>query len=417
MPKSRIKPNAFDLEMLANALQEKFGVVVTDNRSLMQLLNEIQRAGYKTELGWNTWRRLFGLIRNEHSPSITTLNILSDFLGFQSWVDFLQHNSLEKERDFRHRFGHYVAGNTSVPDIKSAWTELGPSAAFYRFLQQCLIIGASHADTEVVKAIYCEEEWFPFSVEKKEAAFEEFQLHQLMGIYCFKKAIPGFAEVLCIIPAALKRVLQFCVHYGSEASSYMICFEKGYSLGLFAEESDFANSVLAYHGLLTNDDMQFSTYATSLMDYEVNPKYLLPAGRIRVIQWANAHSKTMMSDESINSVVYQDYLIFKNVAKHLDAFSFYLLYIIRYLYHNKRYALAATILQRYYPHGPSGISFWSGVIWNRLRIYIAGVYAHCDQHAEGLEQLMKVRSEWFDTFQFPIDSHDYQQIKSLYAEH
>lgn len=417
MPKSRNKPNAFDLEMLAKALQEKFGVVVTDNRSLTQLQDEIQRCGYKTELGWNTWRRLFALIRSDHSPSITTLNILSDFLGFKSWVDYLQHNSLEKERDFRHRFGHYIAGNTFIPDIKSAWSALGPSAAFYRFLQQCLILGASHADNQVVKAIYCEDEWFPFSVEKREAAFEEFQLHQLMGIYCFKKAIPGFVEVLCLIPTALKRVLQFCVHYGSEASSYIACFEKADSLGLFADESDFANSILAYHGLLTNDEKRFSMYASRLLDYEVNPKHLLPAGRIRVIQWATVHSKVFVPDESIISIVYEDYLIFKDVARHLDAFSFYLLYIIRYLFHQKRYTLAAAILQRYYPHGPSGISFWSGVVWNRLRIYIAGVYAHCDKHAEGLEQLQKVRSEWFDTFQFPIDSLDYQQIKTLYDKH
>jgi len=414
MPKARSKPNTYDIELITRAIQERFCVVVSDYQSLQNLLITIGNAGYKTELGWNTWRRLFGFIQNNHSQSITTLNILADFAGFTSWVEFLQSNTLETERDFQQRFAHYVAGNIGLPDIESAYNSLGPTAAFYRFVKQCLIVAASHKDARIINNIYYDNLWFPFNVKNKEAAYEEFIVHQLVGIYCFHKNVPDFTKTLMESPTGLKKVLQYCVNYGPSAIVYMNCFEQAFEQGLFNEEEDFAISILAYHSFLLGDKLLNNKWADMLNNYEINSARLLPAGRIRVIKWAQKMQHDIVSDEEIEKTVRLDFLVFKDKARHLDAFSFYLLYVIRYLFHAKRFDLAFKIMRTYYVAKPATVSFWSGVIWNRLRIYLAGIYCHLNKAELAQETLARIRPEWFDTFQFEHDRKDYELIKSSY---
>jgi len=410
MPKSRTKTNLYDIDLVMRAIQDRFAIQVSDNPSLQRLITEIEQAGYKTDLSWNTWRRLFGMIKNEHSQSITTLNILSDFAGFPSWVEFLQSNSLETVRDFNFRFAHYVAGNTSLPDIHAAFVAMGPSAAFYRFLQQCLILAAGQNQSDVIRSIYQNEAWFPFDVQNKDAAYEEFNLHQLVGIYCFQKSIPGFADALSESAQALKRVLQYCVQYGIGAEEYIKLFNRAADLKLFESEPDFLYSILAYHHYLLGDADSAKSHLDQLGKYEIAPERLLPSGRIRCLQWAL--SKHEVTDGDISAIVANDFKLFKNKAQHLDAFSFYLLYVLRYLYHAERNELGIKLMATYYPKGPSSISFWSGVVWNRLRIYIAALHMKLNNHEAALNAFNKIRVEWFDTFQFKSDLNDYVELQN-----
>jgi len=409
MPKTRAKTNLYDIDLVMRAIQDRFAVQVSDNQSLQRLINEIEQSGYKTDLSWNTWRRLFGMIKNEHSQSITTLNILADFAGFPSWVEFLQSNSLETVRDFNFRFAHFVAGNTTMPNIQAAFVAMGPSAAFYRFLQQCLILAAGQNHADVIRSIYQNEAWFPFDVQNKDAAYEEFNLHQLVGIYCFQKSLPGFADALSENPHALKRVLQYCVQYGAGAEEYIKLFNRAIDLKLFESESDFVYSILAYHHYLLGDTDNAKVHLVQLGKYEIVPERLLPSGRIRCLQWAlNVHE---VSDAEIVDLVARDFKVFKNKAQHLDAFSFYLLYVLRFLYHADRIELGIKILNLYYPQGASSISFWSGVVWNRLRIYIAALQLKLDNYEAAFNAYNKIRVEWFDTFQFKFDMNDYSELK------
>lgn len=409
MPKTRRKTNLYDIDLVMRAIQDRFAVQVSDNQSLQRLINEIEQSGYKTDLSWNTWRRLFGMIKNEHSQSITTLNILADFAGFPSWVEFLQSNSLETVRDFNFRFAHFVAGNTTMPNIQAAFEAMGPSAAFYRFLQQCLILAAGQNHADVIRSIYQNEAWFPFDVQNKDAAYEEFNLHQLVGIYCFQKSLPGFADALSENAHALKRVLQYCVQYGAGAEEYIKLFNRAVDLKLFESEPDFVYSILAYHHYLLGDADNAKVHLVQLGKYEIVPERLLPSGRIRCIQWAlNVHE---VSDAEIVDLIARDFKVFKNKAQHLDAFSFYLLYVLRFLYHADRSELGIKILNVYYPHGASSISFWSGVVWNRLRIYIAALQLKLDNYEAAFNAYNKIRVEWFDTFQFKFDLNDYSELK------
>jgi hypothetical protein len=144
--------------------------------------------------------------------------------------------------------------------------------------------------------------------------------------------------------------------------------------------------------------------------YEIAPERLLPSGRIRSLQWAL--SKDEVTDADISAIVASDFKLFKNKAQHLDAFSFYLLYVLRYLYRADRNELGMILLATYYPQGPSSISFWSGVVWNRLRIYIAALHMKLNNHEAALNAFNKIRVEWFDTFQFKSDLNDYVELQN-----
>ena len=99
------------------------------------------------------------------------------------------------------------------------------------------------------------------------------------------------------------------------------------------------------------------------------------------------------------------------VLKQGDAFSFYLLYVIRYLSSIEEYELSLKIINKYYPQGPLLISFWSKVIWNRLAIFICEAEIHLNHHKEVEKWMKKIKPELFDTFQYHMDLEKYQNLK------
>jgi tetratricopeptide (TPR) repeat protein len=204
-------------------------------------------------------------------------------------------------------------------------------------------------------------------------------------------------------------VLQYSVQYGNGAEQYIQLFNRAVDLKLFDSELDFAHSILAYHHYLLGDADKAKIHLNQLGSYEIAPERLLPSGRIRCLQWAL--SESLISETDVFKIVENDFKVFKDKAQHLDAFSFYMLYIIRFLYHENQSDLAMKLVNKYYPNGPSSISFWSGVIWNRLRIYISVIYFKMGEIDSALLNYKKIRVEWFDTFQFKLDMKDYSEIK------
>ena len=204
-----------------------------------------------------------------------------------------------------------------------------------------------------------------------------------------------------------------CVNYGEAGNKYIHLLKRANDQGLFHGQEDFTESVFAYHAYLCGDDDSLDAYLSKFEFYKVNPGLLLPAGRIRVIQWAAVESSRMNSEEMIMKTIKKDYLNFTKIAKHPDAFSSYLLYILRYLYKTERSQFALQIFKAFYPMGPTGITFWSSVVWNRMNIYLAAIYFENNYFEEARNTIDKVKPEWFDTFQYELDMQDYLRVKDL----
>jgi hypothetical protein len=354
---------------------------------------------------------LFGLIKSEHSPTITTLNILAQYAGFASWVDFVHSNSRETDRALTHIVGHYASGNLSQIDVAGIFKETGPSAHFYRMMQHVLTSSFTRRNTSFIGQLYNNASFFPFDLKNRDAVYEEFNLHQLTGIYCIQLQNPGFYNVLKQCPIGLKKVLELCVNYGEAANLYIDLLRFAVKENVFDSDDLFPSSVFAYHAFLTENAKELKTHATKFEDYQPQENTLLLCGRIRVCQWSLKFAHTDINEAEVLKQVQFDYHLFYKIANQADAFSFYLLYVIRYLCSIGAYALSHQIINKYYPQGPMLISFWSKVIWNRLAIHITEAQMQLNNLKEAEKWMKKIKPELFDTFQYNIDLEKYQKLK------
>jgi hypothetical protein len=98
-------------------IEHVFGRRIVSSRDCVQLSHEIFYRT-KVQLNPNTLRRLFGLVKTAHSPSNSTLTILSQYCGFHS-IDEI--NTLQKveDSDGNNNFLHFLVSlfrNVQVKD-------------------------------------------------------------------------------------------------------------------------------------------------------------------------------------------------------------------------------------------------------------------------------------------------------------
>jgi hypothetical protein len=411
MAKILIVTDKDEIQLVLKIIQDKLNCKVSDYPSLMLFMAKIEFSEQAPFLSINTWRRLFGLIKNDHSPTIATLNIIAQYAGFASWFDFVYSNSRETERALSHIVGNYAAGNFNQLDVAGIFKETGPSAHFYRLMQHVLTISFTRRNTDFIAQLYSNEEYFPFDLKNKDAVYEEFNLHQLAGIYCIQLQNTGFYNVLKQSPVGLKKVLELCVNYGEAANLYIDLLRFAVKENVFDSNDLFPSSVLAYHAFLTKNRKELKAHADKFENYQPQENTLLLCGRIRVCQWYTKFENSDINEAQILEQVKSDNYLFCKIANQADAFSFYLLYVIRYLCSVKAYLLTHQIITKYYPQGPLLISFWSKVIWNRLAIYICEAEINLNHPKEAEKWMKKIKPELFDTFQYSIDLENYQNLK------
>ena len=411
MARILIIPDKEEMQLVLKIIQDKLNCKVSDYPSLMLFMAKIQFSEQAPFLSQNTWRRLFGLIKNEHSPTITTLNIIAQYAGFDSWFDFVYSNSRETERALSHTVGHYAAGNLNQIDVAGIFKETGPSAHFYRMMQHVLTISFTRRNASFISQLYNNPSFFPFDLKNRDAAYEEFNLHQLAGIYCIQLQNPGFFNVLKQSPVGLKKVLELCVNYGESAKLYIDLLRFAVKENVFDSNDLFPSSVLAYHAFLSENTKELKVHVAKFDNYQPQENTLLLCGRIRVCQWSLKFKHAGINEAEVLKQVQSDYHLFCKIANQSDAFSFYLLYVIRYLCSIGAYALSLQIIAKYYPQGPLLISFWSKVIWNRLAIFLCEAEINLNHPKEAEKWMKKINPELFDTFQYNLDLEKYQNLK------
>ena len=89
MPRTKFKVNLESLEKLKVQLLKRTEINLSRPTDC-QLLTEVISNSQGELINPITFKRIFGFVKYPFSPSLQTLNILSQFLGFKDWYDFEQ---------------------------------------------------------------------------------------------------------------------------------------------------------------------------------------------------------------------------------------------------------------------------------------------------------------------------------------
>ncbi|KHJ37215.1 hypothetical protein PBAC_25450 [Pedobacter glucosidilyticus] len=76
------------LNYLKKMTENKFGRTITTSKDCIDLTNALLKLNVNANLNAQTIRRLFGLVKNDFSPSIYTLDLLSLYVANTYWADY-----------------------------------------------------------------------------------------------------------------------------------------------------------------------------------------------------------------------------------------------------------------------------------------------------------------------------------------
>src|SRR5688572_17012218 len=107
MARKRNQVNACILEALKDQVKLRSNLECNSFADMQQLQQEIRKT-MDEYLSLQTLNRLFGIIRNDFSPSLNTLNIIAQYLQYNSFREFVELNDkpglLKKLASFESKF-------------------------------------------------------------------------------------------------------------------------------------------------------------------------------------------------------------------------------------------------------------------------------------------------------------------------
>ena len=87
------KSTSDSIQSLQNSVETKLGFEITCTRDCEVLAQEMIRFDRRFALSLSTLRRLFGLVKSNNPPSLTTLNSLARYTGASSYSQWVLNNS------------------------------------------------------------------------------------------------------------------------------------------------------------------------------------------------------------------------------------------------------------------------------------------------------------------------------------
>lgn len=87
------------IERLLTLVEQKTEHPLSTIANLNHLVAEIKKSTGE-KLSVSTLRRVLGMVESTHEPSISTLDILSRYVGYRGWRDFLAHDDVNSQSQF-----------------------------------------------------------------------------------------------------------------------------------------------------------------------------------------------------------------------------------------------------------------------------------------------------------------------------
>jgi hypothetical protein len=310
-------------------IQKKSGITVENVRDLKNLKEEIESSG-SVQIGYNTLRRLFGFL-SKTTPSKTTLTILSKYLGFSSYSNYLNNKTNYDEWYFqikmlRLQLNQNELGKKEVLQFNAALQNENNIIAVANYV--CFLIEKNKKDSLIV--------FFTVFDYKKltDNALTKFALLITFSFYKLEtKVALGIYKILISFDS-FRNSIPLCFIDYSHLNGYYIEVIK--MINQFnANESDFLFSSLMkfYQKFYSNED-----HSEILIDYPKKPDQIYP------VLLGRYYGYKILSEEKIDKTLENSIKKELKTAQH----HLFLIEIVPALVLKEEYDFLNSIIEKYY---------------------------------------------------------------------
>ena len=174
-PKQELSTNY--IELIKQEISNKFGRKITNLTDCKALEISVFQ-DTSNRISYKTFSRLYGLSKTKNKPNKTTLNILSQYVGFNNFDLFIQK---QEKPDFEELNYFFIVQQTKTSinynEIESLCLKFGDWTEIYPFLEKILIYSRTINDIAFLKQFYLLPNIFEFRLNKRKYAFDIAQIY------------------------------------------------------------------------------------------------------------------------------------------------------------------------------------------------------------------------------------------------
>ncbi len=252
------------IELIKQEISNKFGRRITNLADCKALENSILQ-DTSNRISYKTFSRLYGLSKTKSKPNKTTLNILSQYVGFNNFDLFIQK---QEKPDFEELNYFFIVQQTKTiinyNEIENLCLKFGDWTEIYSFIEKILIYSRAINDYNFLKQFYLLPNIFEFRLNKRKYAFD---IAQIYGSIIYQLDIRTQKEIIKYIakqPNARQFYFEFYVDLDHLNEIY------GFSLDEYHKYSNSNQSYVFYYNLkiyqafLNKDNNKITHYYNKL---------------------------------------------------------------------------------------------------------------------------------------------------------
>ncbi len=373
------------IELIKQEVVNKFGRKITNTTDCKALeISVLQDTGNR--ISYKTFSRLYGLSETKSKPNKTTLNILSQYVGFNNFDLFI----LKQEKpDFEELNYFFIAQQTkstiNYSEIECLCLKFGDWTEIYPFLEKILIYSRTINDITFLKQFYLLPTIFEFRLNKRKYAFN---ISQIFGSIIHQLNVETQKEVIKHIakqPNARQFYFEFYVDLDHLNGIYGFAQDEYHKYSNSNQSYVFYYNLKVYQAFLNKDDNAIVRYHNKLQLVDKSGlEFPILLGR-NIASYIYLNHKNKLREKDIISKIEWQLERFKGdeLSQVLNS-QLFLLFIFKALQLTNNLALISNIFNKINHTFNELCDYLTDSASNHLLIY----YAH---HLVFTEQLDKAK--------------------------
>ena len=389
---------------IKSLVEYSFGRKILNTNDCSDLSNHIFEKE-KSSVSIDTLRRLFGLIETKTQPSLFTLEVLSKYIGFKGYYDFVN-SAVLVGKHFFHKLILGALSNKKKPfEALEALQKTQPSADYYSTLHQLMLLAYQKKDRLFFEKLFVRQPGFEWITVFK---YEIYQTIQLLG-----KLVE---ENKWLHEIALKNYIGLPFYFDYLVEWY-VADEQPYYLNLLdrykevhqndAEKQIFYHCILSLTAFRNKAFDKFEIHHLSLLQLEerIIPNNILQSRLLGVHFLKNRTIDKTMAEKNLLSINFA--ALFPDIGDRATS----LFFLFDYLFEAEAYSIMIILFERWLTHDAVFFSIWTRINWNQLCVYMAYAYENSNKKELAKNYYIQINPSLFEVYNQSRFQQLYESIK------
>ena len=410
------------LEQLKTTSSLLFGKVITNTNDALLLAKDITLKT-KQPINYNTIRRIYNLVPTTTKPSIFSINILAQYVGYNSWVDFCNQQMANQKNVLLDGVLHFkTIKQIDFKLVKKLDIQFGDTIEFHTCLQCLISLAYELKDDGFFANIFTLKQVFNFSKQPKQDTWHcrytvhlYYTIHHIAQYVRLSKSLQKIAlKQYCNLPFKDNYYIELFVDIDNINGYYGLLLDE-YSKHNKNEQAVLFYNCMKFYGCYFKKDNTGMAKHIKKINAITTYKniYSLPIARKRVCQAIFSDIVLKQPHPNLHQTIRKDILYFMQHYNSIDYFVDYIGFLMQGLIYSKNYALIIKVAEEFVQFDALQSSHIQQTSVTYMFLYYSIALYHTKQKAKAKKYFKQVNLLQTKSCQYQTTLKDYKEYEEL----